>query len=611
MSRLELKSPNAAQKAADGLLEEMSRRLASGLLGLCPVDTALSLVTLCHTQSCGKCVPCRVGLSQLKNLLNDILEGSATQDTIDLIERTAQVIYDSADCAIGYETARMVISSTRAFRDDFEEHVRNHRCLGSFSGSVPCVSLCPAGVDIPGYIALVNEGRCEDAMRLIRKDNPFPVTCGYICEHPCETHCRRNMLDNAINIRALKRYVADAVGDVPVPDCAPSTGKTVAVIGGGPCGLSTAYYLALMGHKVTVFERRQRLGGMLRYGIPAYRLPRELLDRDINAILSAGVEVKTDADVATEDSFRTLTENHDAVFVSTGAQIGSAARIEGEHLNGVMSAVELLLGIGDGAYPDFTGKTVAVIGGGNVAMDVTRTAVRLGAANVYCVYRRRQADMPALAEEVEGAIAEGAELLTLKAPVRVEDDGMGNAAALWVKPQIPGKFDKSGRPAPQDSKFPEERIAADVIIVAVGQKIETEAFGKAGLAVENGAFSTLRGGQAEKGGKIFVGGECVTGPATAIRAIAAGKVAAANIDEFLNFHHEISIDMDLPKPPLSNKPQHGRINTSMRTAFERKCDFNCIENGLTDEGAAAESMRCLRCDYFGYGSFRGGREKKW
>ncbi len=184
MSRLELKSPSAAQKAADGLLQEMSRRLASGLLGLCPVDTALSLVTLCHTQSCGKCVPCRVGLSQLKNLLSDILEGRATEETIGLIESTAQVIYDSADCAIGYETARMVMSSVRAFRDDFEEHVRNHRCLGSFSGSVPCVSLCPAGVDIPGYIALVNEGRSEDAMRLIRKDNPFPLPAGIFASIP-------------------------------------------------------------------------------------------------------------------------------------------------------------------------------------------------------------------------------------------------------------------------------------------------------------------------------------------------------------------------------------------------------------------------------------------
>jgi pyruvate/2-oxoglutarate dehydrogenase complex dihydrolipoamide dehydrogenase (E3) component len=160
--------------------------------------------------------------------------------------------------------------------------------------------------------------------------------------------------------------------------------------------------------------------------------------------------------------------------------------------------------------------------------------------------------------------------------------------------------------------MPEERIAADVIIVAVGQKIETEAFEKAGLAADKGAFTSLTGGQAENGGIIVVGGECVTGPATAIRAIAAGKVAAANIDEFLGYHHEISIDINIPKPSsLSNKPQHGRINTSMRTAFERKCDFDCIENGLTDEGAAAESLRCLRCDYFGYGSFRGGREKKW
>lgn len=611
MSRFEIRTADRAQSAADGLYLDMARRLASSPEGICPVDLALSLVTMCHAQSCGKCVPCRVGLGQLANLLRDVLDGKATMATIDLIRQTAEVIRDSADCAIGYDAGRMVVNSVEAFREDFIEHVTKNRCLGGFKAPVPCVAMCPANVDIPGYIALINAGRNEEAIELIRKDNPFPVTCAYICEHPCESRCRRRMLDDAINIRGLKRYAVDNAGAVSVPERAADTGKKVAIIGGGPCGLTAAYFLSLMGHQVTVFERRKRLGGMLRYGIPAYRFPRELLDRDIDAILSTGVEARLEADIGSEAAFKELVHDYDCVYISVGAHAAGRARIPGEDLSGVVSAIGLLRGIGDGEYPDFTGKTVAVIGGGNVAMDVTRTSIRLGAAKVYCVYRRRKMDMTAQPEELEGAMAEGAELLTLKAPARVEGDENGNAVALWVKPQIPGMYDASGRPAPIPADLPEERIAADVIIVAVGQKIETDTYAEAGIPVGHGALVPLKNGQVAPDSKIFAGGECVTGPATAIRAIAAGKAMAANIDEFFGFNHVIGLDVDIPLAPVENKPFRGRVNTHERPAFDRKCDFECIECGITGEGAAIESARCLRCDHYGYGAFKGGRENKW
>ena len=611
MSRLDLKTFGPADKSAEMQYNSISRRLAASPQGLCPVDLALSFVVMCQAQSCGKCVPCRVGLGQLIILLSDVLDGNSSEEKLELIQRTAETIYDSADCAIGYDAARLVLSSLKNFRDDYKEHIHKHRCLGSFAAPVPCVARCPADVDIPGYIALISEGRCADAVRLIRRDNPMPVTCGYICEHPCETHCRRSMLDDAINIRALKRYAVDKAGVVPAPPCAESSGKTVAVIGGGPCGLSAAYYLQLMGHQVTIFERRKKLGGMLRYGIPAYRFPRELLDRDIEAILSTGVQVKTECDLGKDINFEDIRRDFDAVYIAVGAHTHSSARIPGEDAKNVMSAVQLLRGIGDGEMPDFTGKKICVIGGGNVAMDVTRTSVRLGADNVYCVYRRRQIDMTAAMEEVEGALAEGAELVTLKAPTRVEVGEDGCAKALWVKPQVAGKIDASGRPAPMDADLPEERIEADLIIIAVGQRVETEVFEKAGLPLKRGTISADSNGYIENADKIFAGGECVTGPATAIRAIAGGKVAAANIDEYLGFHHKISVDVEIPDANTENKPAWGRMNTSLRVAFERKCDFDCIETGLTDQSAATEASRCLRCDHYGFGAFRGGRKNEW
>ena len=611
LSRLDIKNPSRAQTVVDNLYRDVERRIAASPPGLCPVDMSLSFLQLCHAQSCGKCVPCRIGLGQLSKLIATVLDGTGSMDTIAIIEKTARSILNTADCAIGRDAARLVLDGLEGFRDDYEEHVNHRRCLAGLQLPVPCVALCPAGVDVPGYMALVGEGRCADAVRLIRKDNPFPTACAYICEHPCEARCRRNMIDDAINIRGLKRYAVDHAGVVPQPECAPSTGKKVAIIGGGPSGLSCAYYLALMGHKVTVFEERDKLGGMLRYGIPSYRFPRHLLDEEIDSILSLGIEAHTNVTVGRDISVEELQKEYDCLYIAIGAHQDKKVGIPGEDSRHVLSAVEMLRAIGDDVMPDFTGKRVVVIGGGNVAMDVTRSSIRLGAEKVTCVYRRRVEDMTALPDEVTGAMAEGAELLTLMAPVRIEADEEGNAAALWVQPQLIGEADKSGRPRPNKADLPEQRIPADIIVVAIGQGIEIQGFEQAGVPIKRGTFVAGLSGQVGDMGNLFAGGDCVTGPATAIRAIAAGKVAAANIDEDLGFRHEITVDVDIPAPRLNNRAPHGRINTTEREACERRCDFEDIEYGLTEEGAYTEASRCLRCDHYGYGIFRGGRNVKW
>ena len=611
MSRLDIKSPSRAETVVENLYRDMERRIVASPPGLCPVDMALSFLRLCHAQSCGKCVPCRIGLGQLSLLLEQVLSGTATMSTLVTIEKTARTIVNTADCAIGRDAARLVVDGLEGFRDDYEEHILHHRCLAGLKYPVPCVALCPAGVDIPGYMALVGEGRCADAVRLIRKDNPFPTACAYICEHPCEARCRRNMIDDAINIRGLKRYAVDHAGEVPQPECAPATGKKVAIVGGGPSGLSCAYYLTLMGHKVTVYEEAKQLGGMLRYGIPNYRFPRHLLNAEIESILSLGIEVHTGVTVGKDIWIEDLQKEYDCLYIAIGAHQDKKTGIPGEDSVNVMSAVEMLRDIGDDIMPDFSGKKVVVIGGGNVAMDVTRSSIRLGAEKVTCVYRRRVEDMTALPDEVTGAMAEGAEIMTLAAPVRIEADEEGVAKALWVQPQIIGEVDKAGRPRPGNANLPEVRLEADIIVVAIGQGIEISGFDAAGVPIKRGTFVAGLSGQVGDMDNVFAGGDCVTGPATAIRAIAAGKVAAANIDEHLGYRHEITVDVEIPSPKLNNRAPHGRINTTEREAGQRRCDFEDIECGLTQEGAVTEASRCLRCDHFGYGIFKGGRVEKW
>ena len=610
MSRLELSTPNRTHIVMEELYKDLERRIESSPPGLCPVDMSRAFLELCHAQTCGKCVPCRIGLGQLNHFIKDVLDGNAAMETLDTMEATALSIMESADCAIGYEAAHMVYKGLVGYRDDYIEHIRHGRCTCTYSQPVPCVALCPAHVDIPGYIALVGEGRYADAVRLIRKDNPFPTTCGFICEHPCELRCRRNMVDDSVNIRGLKRVAADFAGEVEPPKCAPSTGKKIAVLGGGPGGLSAAYYLQLMGHQTTVYEMLPKLGGMLRYGIPNYRLPKERLEDDVNAILKTGVQVEYGKKIGQDITIQDLREQYDAVLITIGASTDKKLGLEGEDAEGVMSAVQFLRNIGKNIITDLTGKEVAVIGGGNVSMDAVRTAKRLGAKKVSIVYRRRMADMTALPGEINGAVAEGIELQTLKAPAAIDVDENNHVKGIYVTPQMVSTI-KNGRASVRPTGEDDIYIPCDVLVVAIGQNIETAHFEAAGIPVSRGKILTTSTGAVEDMPDVYAGGDCSSGPATVIKAIAAAKVVAANIDEYLGFRHEISCDVEIPEAKLEDKIPCGRIDLTEREACERVCDFGAVENCMTENEARQEAGRCLRCDHFGYGIFKGGRETLW
>ena len=574
-----------AEKKVAELYGDVCRRAGASPFGSCPVDLTAAFLRMCLAQSCGKCVPCRVGLDRLQGLIEGVLSGALGERVLPQIRECAQAIYDSADCAIGFEAAKLVLDGLVAFNDDYLSHAEKGVCTTNF-GSVPCQTGCPAHVNIPGYIACIAAGRYADAVRVIRQTNPFPGVCGLICEHPCENTCRRNVVDDAINIRGLKRYAVEKAGDVPAPKGASKNGKTVGVIGGGPAGLTAAYFLALKGFEVTVYEKRPKLGGMLRYGIPAYRLPDADLDRDINVILSTGVKVELGKNVGTDISFADFRKKFDAVYISIGAHGAKKLGIEGEDAKGVLSAVELLGQTGSGERPDFKGKRVVIVGGGNVAMDVTRTSMRLGAKSVTCVYRRRIVDMTALPEEVAGAQAEGCEIVQLKSPVRVAVED-GKVVGLVVKPQIAGAI-RGGRPSPVNANAPEETIPCDIVVCAIGQRVDAT-----GLDLEADG--------------VFVGGDCDYGPATVIRAIDAGKVAAMNIAATLVPGAECLVpgeEVDIPTAPAGQRLHWGRVNMQERAAEDRKDDFDLMEKCLTDEEACQECSRCLRCDHYGMGAFR-------
>ena len=610
MSRLTIVTKNKAQETVEELYKDLERRIVASQPGLCPVELTSAFLHMSHAQSCGKCTPCRIGLERLEELINQVLDHKADMHTLSEIESAAESIFCTADCAIGYEAARMVLKGVRGFREDFEEHILRGRCKMGTRQPVPCQALCPAHVDVPGYVALIHAGRYSDAVNLIRQDNPLPSVCGLICEHPCEARCRRSMVDDPINIRGLKRYAVEHEGEVKLPERAPLTGKKVAVIGGGPAGLSAAYYLSLMGHDVMVYEQRKQLGGMLRYGIPAYRLPREILNQEIANLQRSGFRVKTDVSIGKDISLAELKEQYDALYISIGAHQDRKIGIEGEDAVGVISAVDMLRSIGDSFPMDFTGMDIAVVGGGNVAMDVARSAIRLGAKSVRVAYRRRKNDMTALDEEIEGAIADGVEINGLNAPVRIEKDEEGKVAALWVQPQKVGKM-KGGRPTPEVAAKDEERWPCDRVLVAIGQGIDSDAFQEFGIPVHRGTIEAMNSADVKDAEGIFAGGDCVTGPATVIQAIAGGKVAAVNIDEYLGFEHEIKFETEMPPIQLHDHDPRGRVEMTERPAAERVHDFCLMENPMSDQEAHQEAGRCLHCDHFGYGIMKGGKEIEW
>ncbi len=611
MSKLYLSDPSGYEVKMNEIARHFSHKVEVYPPGSCPLTLQLSMLQTAAGETCGKCVPCRDGLPLVARLMQKVLDGRATEKTLENIKMMATLIRDSADCAIGWNAADEVLKGLELFADEYRSHIENRKCQDFIEQKVPCIYLCPAHVNIPGYIALVGKEDYAGAINLIRRDNPFPTACAMVCEHPCEERCRRKMLESPINIRALKKYAVDQVpaDQVETPALNPSTGKSIGVIGGGPSGLTAAYFLALMGHKVVVYETHDKLGGMLRYGIPNYRFPKDRLDEDIRAILNAGdIEVVYHVTIGKDITIEEVQKRHDAIYVAIGAQAGKTLRLPGADAKNVVSAVEILDQIGNGNLPDYTGKRVLVVGGGNVAMDCARSAVRCNAEEVSIVYRRRQKDMTALESEVESAVMEGIALVTLQAPVEIKKDAEGNCTALVTQPQMISAY-RGDRPAPKDASKPQQEFPADVIMIAVGQDIVSAPFEEFGIPANRGVLQAGLDTAVEGMPGVFTGGDCATGPATVIRAIAAGKVSAHNIDEYLGYHHTLTCDVTVPEPAENLRTFMGRTEIGERPAFIRKKDFEHVEELLTHEEAMQEAGRCLRCDHFGCGAMEGGIDR--
>lgn len=464
----------------------------------------------------------------------------------------------------------------------------------------PCNMACPAGTNVQGYMALVAEGKYKEALRVIREANPFPSICGRVCPRFCQEKCRRNIVDEAVFTNAAERFVADyeaGGGEFDLPEKAPPSGHSISIIGGGPAGLSAAYFLALKGYSITVYEAKPELGGMLRYGIPAYRLPREVLKREIDFMKALGIEIKTGVAVGGDISLEELREKG-PVFVAVGAQDDASLGIPGEDLDGILPAVSFLRRTAMGETVS-VGKRVAVIGGGNTAMDGARTALRLGAKDVKVVYRRSRKEMPARISEIEEAEEEGVEFIFLTSPVKANGEG-GKVTSLTCQRMELGEPDSSGRRRPIPIPDSEFEIEADTVIPAIGQKLE-DSFGRIELTRRG-----LVAGDAETGltsaEGIFAAGDCVSGPATVVEAVAGGRRAAESIDAYLRTgksespKEEFYINMGEPDEIDPAKYSHvEKIERAEMPARHGDLSFEELELGMPEDILKREVSRCLSC----------------
>ena len=471
----------------------------------------------------------------------------------------------------------------------------------------PCVMTCPANIDIQAYLRHSGNGNYQSAIRVIKKHNPFPVVCGRVCPHPCEAQCRRNLVDSAVAINNVKRFIADwdmAREEPFKPKKKSATGKRIAVVGGGPSGLTAAYYSVINGHDVTVFERQHFAGGMMRYGIPEYRLPKEILDQEIELIKSMGVKIMTKKTLGTHIHLEDLHKDFDDVYLAIGSWNATPLQIEGENLEGVWLGIKFLEQVTKQADIKI-GENVVVIGGGNTAIDCARTALRMGAKSIKLVYRRTREEMPAESYEVEEALHEGVEMLFLTAPSRITSEG-GRKMLHCIKMAL-GEPDRSGRPRPIPIDGSEIALEADTIIGAIGQSTNTQ-FMNNDLPVKLNKW-----GDIEINGKtfqtseinVFAGGDCVTGPATVIQAVAAGRHAADAMDNFLmkGYVKEQRMDYscsrgsmeDLSKWEFEDMPKLKRAEMPVISLGERKNNFKEVELGYTEEKAREEARRCLKC----------------
>ncbi|HHW47850.1 MAG TPA: NADH-quinone oxidoreductase subunit NuoF [Clostridiaceae bacterium] len=570
----------------------------------CMVDMARFFMEFVQDESCGKCVPCRLGTKRMLEILERITRGEGQEGDIERLEELGEIIKDTALCGLGQTAPNPVLSMIKNFREEYEEHIKNKYCQAGVCADMfisPCQNACPAGVNVPGYLALIAAGRIRDAYNLIRKENPFPAVCGRVCTHPCESKCRRAQLDEPLAIADLKRYVADYVmrhEEEPYMDLVfPKKGKSVGIIGAGPSGLTCAYYLARLGYDVEVYEAQPVAGGILAFGIPEYRLPMNVLQREIKLIEQAGVKIHLNTEVGVDVTFYQLRMKHDAIYIATGTQFSNRINIEGEELKGVCHGLEFLRDVA--LRKDVkVGDHVVVIGGGNTAIDAARSALRLGAKEVTIVYRRTIEDMPADAREIKDALEEGIKIIPLAAPVRfIGKDKVTGVECIRMEL---GQFDSSGRRKPKPVNGSEFTIRADMVIPAVSQYSDLPFINKDEVEITQwGTFVTDKDTMMTKMKGVFAGGDVVRGSDVAITAIADGKKAAREIDKYLGGKGELNTGEDIYIPPAADEKEiveHERFPMKYLDPEERKHNFNEVAVGYHKLNAMAEAMRCLRCD---------------
>ncbi len=580
----------------------------------CMVDLAKFFLTFTADESCGKCTPCRVGTKIMLGILEEISAGRGKPGDIELLEDMGKDIIASSLCGLGQTAPNPVLTTIKYFRDEYEAHIVDKTCPAKACKRLtpaPCQNTCPIGQDVPTYTALIAHGRIAEAYEYIRMDNPIPATLGRVCVHHCEDSCKRAEIDKPISICALKRFASDANRDAlrrVAKMAGKPTGKKVAVVGAGPAGLAAANDLAMLGHKVVIFEELPEPGGMLRLGIPEYPLPREGLRAEIDAILSMGVDLKCGVRIGRDKSIASLKEDgFDAVFMGVGAHRGLKLNIPGETgLSGVMDCTALLRQRNLGKLNQKPGDNVCVIGGGNAAMDAVRTSVRLGCKNVTIVYRRTEEEMPANPAEIHAAKEEGVRFEYLAAPLEIMGQG-GKATALRCIRNKLGEPDKSGRRRPVPIEGSEFDIPCDFIVPAISQEADLSFLGeKHGYDISRWNTFTVDPTTLQTSVPgVFAGGDCVTGPATVVEAVAAGQRAAVSIDCFLKGVKFAGYKRPKPRAEVERilmtdadeklvRPQM----LEMKVA-DRKICFKEVELGLDKQQAMSEARRCLRCDIAG------------
>jgi NADH-quinone oxidoreductase subunit F len=578
----------------------------------CAVDMARFFMDFCQDESCGKCTPCREGTKRMLEILTNITQGRGKAGDIEILEEMAAIIKDASLCGLGQTAPNPVLSTLRYFRKEYEEHIYNHRCSAAVCTALfksPCQHTCPIGMDIPSYIALIRENRFEDAYKVMLRTNPFPSVCGRVCDHKCQSKCRRGKMDEPIAIKFLKRFISDNAPRPKIEAVPVSRKEKIAIVGAGPAGLTAARDLALRGYKVTVFEELSEPGGMLSWAIPAYRLPRDIIAREIDDIRALGVEIKCNTRVGREIAFATMEKEFDYIYLAPGAHRSQKMGVPGEEIKGVYGGVEFLRDFNGNEQAWATGKKslgtkVAVIGGGNSAIDAARCAARLG-ADVTILYRRERKDMPAAVEEIVAAEEEGIKIEFLVGPVKIVDKG-GKVSGITCQRMKLGDFDRSGRKRPIPIDGSDFTLGVEAVIAAIGQIPDMSFVPKeSGIAVNKWDTFDLAKGSASRttNPKFYAGGDAVTGPDTVIGAIAAGHQAADDIDGAIRARNgepayekpaeekiviPFTLDEENPESPQTKMPElHGP---------DRKRNFIEVELGFTLDDAVKEATRCLRCD---------------